>query len=196
MENEIKSLRKIEMPEEAKKRIIEKCKCETEVKTMKKIHRKPVMLAATLAVIACLGAVTALASTEKSQGFFKDILGWNNAVVGTAYENATDEIQVTAKSEGKKIIVESVFLKTDAPYPYIQMLSVESCVVKDADGNIINENISSQQVEITDGKAVMELYCDKILSEGCTLMIDAFRGCAKAEQDLVISGNWVCTVEG
>lgn len=196
MDREIKSLRKIKMPEETKRRIIEKCKYETEMKTMKKIHKKPIMLAATLAVIVCLGAVTAFASTDKVQGFFRDIFGWNGAVTGTAYENATDEIQVTAKAKEGKIIVEAVFLKNEAPYSFIQALAVESCCVKDAEGNIIGENISSKPAEITEGKVLMEIFCDGIPSYGCTVLIDAFRSSAKAEQDLVISGNWACAVEG
>ena len=39
--------------------------------------------------------VTTLAATGKLEGFFKDIKRWDGAIVGTSYEQATDEIDVS-----------------------------------------------------------------------------------------------------
>lgn len=49
-----------------------------------------------LVLCLCLTGVTALAATGKLQGFFSDITGWNGAVVGTSYEQATKELEVKA----------------------------------------------------------------------------------------------------
>lgn len=189
MEKELKSFRKIEMPEEMKKRIIEKCNIETEVITMKKINRKPMLLAASLAIIICLGAVTAFASSGRMQGFFSDVLRWDNAVVGTEYEDATDEISVTATAKDGKILVEAVFLETDnAPYLYIDLLGINACTLTDINGNVI-ETESVDKVEIIDGRAVIE-----IAGNAEKIVITEFVGGAKAEQDLVIAGVWECVV--
>ncbi len=195
MEKEIKSLRKIEMPEEMKKRLIEKCYNERQEKTVKKLYRKPTILAATLAVVICLGAVTAFASSEKLQGFFGDVFGWNGAVVGTVYENATDEIAVEAEVKDSVITVKAVLLqKEEAPYLYLDVLGVGSCKIIDSEGEVILEVASSQKVEVKDGKAVVELACEELLPGEYILVIDEFIGGAKAEQDLPIMGNWECAV--
>ena len=195
MEKEIKSLRKIEMPEEMKKRLIEKCYNERQEKTVKKLYRKPAILAATLAVVICLGAVTAFASSGKLEGFFGDVFGWNGAVVGTVYENATDEIAVEAEVKNSVITVKAVLLqKEEAPYLYLDVLGIGSCKVIDSEGEIILEGVSSRKVEVKDGKAVVELACEELLSGEYILVIDEFIGGAKAEQDLAVKGVWECTV--
>lgn len=195
MEKEIKSLRKIEMPEDIKKRIIEKCYNERQEKTVKKFYRKPALLAATLAVVLCLGAVTAFASSEKLQGFFSDVFGWNGAVTGTVYENATDEVEVNAILEDGVLTVEANLLKKDeAPYLYLDVLGIGDSKIIDSEGEIILEVASSQKVEVKDGKAVVELACEELLPGEYSLVIDEFIGGAKAEQDLPIMGTWECAV--
>lgn len=195
MEKEIKSLRKIEMPEDIKKRIIEKCYNERQEKTVKKLYRKPAILAATLAVVICLGAVTAFASSGKLEGFFSDVFGWNGAVTGTVYENATDEVEVNAILEDGVLTVEANLLKKDeAPYLYLDVLGIGDSKIIDSEGRVVVEDILSDKVEIKDGKALMELVCDGVAHGEYTVIIEEFIGGAKAEQDLPIMGTWECTV--
>lgn len=194
MEKEIKSLRKVEMPEEMKKRIIEKCYNERQEKTVKKFYRKPALLAATLAVVLCLSAVTAFASSEKLQGFFSDVFGWSGAVTGTIYENATDEIEVKATAENGVITVEAVLLENnEAPYLYIDTLSVSGCKIMDAEGDATVE-AASQKSEINDGVVMMRLDSEELIPGEYIVVIEEFIGSAKAEQDLPIKGSWKCNV--
>ena len=90
----VNKIKEIEMPKDMQQRIIEKCYIETEKKRMNKMFKKPMVAVASFAVCVCLMGVTALAATGKLEGYFRDIKRWDGAVIGTAYEQATDEVEL------------------------------------------------------------------------------------------------------
>ena len=76
----VNKIRKIEMPKDMQRRIIENCYMEMEKKRMNKMFKRPMVVAASFALCVCLTGVTALAATGKLEGFFKDVKRWDGAV--------------------------------------------------------------------------------------------------------------------
>ena len=111
-ENLKSAAQEITMPEEMKRRIAHNCK---QIETTMEEHnmnnrknnsffKKPVAVFAVLAVCLSL-SVTALAAAGTLKGFFRDITNWRGAVVGTSYEQATDEIVVNVTANGEELTV-------------------------------------------------------------------------------------------
>ncbi len=104
----------------------------------------------------CLTGASALAASGVLQGFFKDIFGWNRAVVGTEYEDASDEMEISAEYDDSMLTVTVKMANTDvAPYREIETLRIKSCSVVDDSGKTIIDNQNSDAVTITDGSAVI-----------------------------------------
>ena len=213
-------IKEIQMPLKMRERIIENCRnaeskkeradmknvnivnaeenksvANTSKKARKSTTKWTRFAAIAAAVTLCLGlgGVTALAASGKLEGFFADVTRWDGAVVGTTYEQATEEIEVSATVSGESLVVDAVFLKAgEAPYAYVDGFGVQKYQIVDAKGDVVVEGISSQTVEITDGKVSVALPLDKLESGSYTLIITEFVGTAKAEQDLPIKGYWVC----
>ena len=168
-------------------------------KTRKSSGRKWTRIATVAAAVAlCLGfgGVTAMAASGKLDGFFADVTRWDGAVVGTTYEQATEEIEVSASVSGDSLVVDAVLLKAgEAPYAYVEGFGVQKYQIVDAKGDVVVEGISSEAVEITDGKVSVELPLDEFESGNYTLIITEFVGTAKADQDLPIKGYWECKFE-
>ncbi len=153
-------------------------------------------VAAAVALCLGLGGITAMAASDKLEGFFADVTRWDGAVVGMTYEQATEEIEVSASVSGDSLVVDAVLLKAgEAPYAYIDGFGVQMYHIVDAKGDVIVEGISSEVVEIADGKICVELPLDELESGSYTLIITEFVGTAKAEQDLPIKGYWECKFE-
>lgn len=152
--------------------------------------------AAAVALCLGLGGVTVMAASGKLEGFFADVTRWDGAVVGTTYENATEEIEVSASVSGDSLIVDAVLLKADeAPYAYLDSLGVQAYSIEDAAGNVVAEGISYESGSITDGKVSVKLPLDELEGGNYKLIITEFTGAKKAEQDLPIKGYWVCEFE-
>jgi len=186
------------MPEDMKERIFINCIMEMEEDTMtknrtdKKIKRT-ITAAASLALILCLTGVTALAASGKLQGYFRDIVRFDGAVTGTAYEQATDEIHVKVTCENDKLmILAEVEDPTAAPYAFIDNLEISSYRIVDASGKEVISGASGECAELAEGKAVLEIPADALDNGNYRLIIEQIVGSAKAEQPLVISGEWVC----
>lgn len=123
----------ITMPEEVKRRIVRNCKTqilnsrkEIVMKTNKNntFIRKPA--AVFVAVALCLSlSVTALAATGVLQGFFQDITDYRGAVVGTSYEQATDEISMDVTVNGNELTALATFINPQmAPYSEAEKLGI------------------------------------------------------------------------
>ncbi len=168
-------------------------------KTRKSSTRKWTRIATVAAAVALclgLGGVTAMAASGKLEGFFADVTRWDGAVVGTTYEQATEEIEVSASVSGDSIVVDAVLLKAEkAPYAHVEGFGVQKYQIVDAKGDVVAEGISSEAVGITDGKVSVELPLDEFESGNYTLIITEFVGTAKADQDLPIKGYWECKFE-
>ncbi|MBQ7765291.1 MAG: hypothetical protein IJ397_00435 [Lachnospiraceae bacterium] len=153
-------------------------------------------VAAAVALCLGLGGITVMAGSDKLEGFFADVTRWDGAVVGTTYEQATEEITVNAAVSGDCLVVDAVLLKAEeAPYAYIEGFGVQKYHIADAKGDVVAEGISSETVAITDGKVSVALSLDELESGNYTLIITEFVGTAKADQDLPIKGYWECKFE-
>lgn len=202
----------IQMPAAMQARILENCRSaeleekekvfmaknisENEQNAAKRSGNKWTRFASVAAAIAlCLGfgGVTVMAANGKLEGFFADVTRWDGAVVGTTYEQATEEIEVSASVSNDSIIIDVTLLKAgEAPYMTFEQFGAPVYSIEDASGNVIVEGISSVAAEITDGKVVVELPADAMESGNYKLIITEFTGSSKADQPLPVKGYWVC----
>ncbi len=216
-------IKEIEMPLEMKERILKNCrnaqldkKESVDMKNTDKTNRETIntcennttgkkphnsrrkwsgiaTVAAAVALCLGLGSVTALAATGKLEGFFADVTRWDGAVVGTTYEQATEEIEVTAYAEEDILVVEAVLLKAnEAPYFVIENWGIGKYSIQDADGKVVAEGSTAALFEATDGKIKMEISMEEPEAGSYTLIITEFTGSSKADQDLPVKGYWEC----
>lgn len=198
-EKMVEAVKDIKMPQNMQERIINNCQKEVEVNymsknTTKSLFKRPMVAVAALALCFCLTGVTALAATGKLQGFFKDIIGWNGAVTGTSYEQATDEIEMSIVEVSDILTVELEMVNPDvAPYSVFDTFGIKEYKIMDADGDVIAENKETEMVEMTDGKVNVCIALDGVSSGEYKLVVKKLVGSAKADQPLEISGTWECT---
>lgn len=193
-----KTVNEIVMPEEMQERIIRKCYVEMEEKSMpdntsKKYFKKSIIVAASLMLCISLSGITALAATGKLQGFFKDITGWNGAVIGTTYEQATEEIELSVVEATDILVVEVTMLSPQTvPYNSFETFGVESYKVVDENGAVVAKGTTTELAEVIEGIAKVVIPLKDIPNGEYKLVVDKLVGHAKAEQPLVISGAWEC----
>ena len=197
-ENLKSAAKEITMPEEMKRRIAHNCKNQfvntMEEHTMKNrknnsFFKKPAVVFAALAV--CLSiSVTALAATGTLKGFFRDITNWQGAVIGTSYEQATDEIDVNVTANGDELTVLATFADPQIfPYREVEKLGIAAYCIVDTNGKAVSEGAAAS-AEVVNGRAVVSIQLDDLDSGSYRLIISAFVGEKKAEQPLNINGNW------
>ena len=187
-------IKEIEMPKDMQQRIIEKCYIETEKKSMNKMFKKPMVAVASFAFCVCLMGVTALAATGKLEGYFRDIKRWDGAVDGTAYEQATDEVELNIIEVSDKLVVEITMVKPkEAPYSFFEMFGIKDYKIVDANGNVIGENENLEMSVITDDKVFVNVPLENIGDGEYTLMVSELVGSAKADQPLGLTGTWECS---
>ena len=190
----------ITMPEEVKRRIVRNCKTqilnsrkEIVMKTNKNntFTRKPA--AVFVAVALCLSlSVTALAATGVLQGYFRDITNWQGAIVGTSYEQATDEIGMEVTVNGNELTVLATFaIPQEFPYRETEKLGIAGYQIIDANGNVVKEG-ATESTEVINGQASINIHLDDIDSGRYKLVVTAFVTEKKADQPLNISGAWEC----
>lgn len=129
------------------------------------------------------------------KGFFKDIMRFDGAVVGTEYANATNEIKITAlKIENENVLpLEIEFVDNNVfPFKSIEQLSVVKYKVVDKNSNEVcyEENLVEN---VENGKVIINLPLNKsnlIDGETYFLEIDNLKGLEKADAPLEITGNW------
>ena len=127
------------------------------------------------------------------QGYFKDITGWNGAVVGTAYEQATDEIEVSVLEVSDQLSIEVKFLEPEkSPYSSSEQMSIGSYKIVNAEGDTIVKDAASELAEVVDGKATIKLSLDQLPAGSYKLLISELISEKKADQPLTLSGNWKC----
>ena len=190
----------ITMPDDAKRRIVSRCKSqisqerkEIAMKTSRNhtFIRKP---AAALAVVAiCLSlAVTAVAASGTLKGFFRDITDYRGAVVGTAYQQATDEINVDAAVNGNELTILAVFADPKmAPYREAEKLGIAAYEILDASENTVMEG-TVESTKVANGQAALSISLEGLEHGSYKLVVTAFVSEKKADQPLTISGHWEC----
>lgn len=194
-----KTVRKIEMPDEMRERIIRNCQSmaacgEGEIAINKERPggwlKKPVSVAAVAALCLCF---TVAASAASHSGFFRDIVRWDGAVVGNSYENATDEIEVAAAAgEGGITVCAVMNYPATVPYSELETLGIESYKIIDSSGNVVVDGKRTELFELSGGKSKIKIPLENIGSGEYKLEIAAFVGAKKADQPLQINGKWEC----
>lgn len=199
-ENLKSAAQEITMPEEMKRRIAHNCK---QIETTMEEHnmnnrkntsffRKPVAVFAALAVCLSL-SVTALAATGVLQGFFRDITNHSGAIVGTSYEQATDEIDMDVTVDGDELTVLATFVDPNKfPYRESQLLGIADYRIMDAEGNVVQEGATDKFTPVANGQASIVLELNELATGSYKLIVTAFVSEKKADQPLNISGTWEC----
>ena len=199
-ENLKSAAKEITMPEEMKRRIAHNCK---QIETTMEEHnmnnrkntsffRKPVAVFAALAVCLSL-SVTALAATGVLQGFFRDITNHSGAIVGTSYEQATDEIDMDVTVDGDELTVLATFVDPNKfPYRESQLLGIADYRIMDAEGNVVQEGATDKFTPVANGQASIVLELNELATGSYKLIVTAFVSEKKADQPLNISGTWEC----
>ncbi len=149
--------------------------------------------AAAAAVAACVGisGISALAASDTLQGFFKDIFH-GGAVIGTAYEQASDEIELNITEVSRGLTVELIMSYPEkVPYSELEALDIGSYRIVGADGSIIAEG-STTSAELRNGCAAVRIPLDNVSGGDYSLIVSEMTGFRKADQPLSISGIWEC----
>lgn len=191
------AVEKIKMTDDAKQSIVRNCQTETVRERHNAGHnrnrfRKPVKLAAALAVCFCFAGTMANADQA---GFFQDIHNLAGAITGTSYEQASEEIEVCVEyTQGSDVLyVSAVFLKPDvAPYRELDTVSILEYEILDASGKLIAKGKGTEPAVVQNGGAVMEIPVAHIKPGDYVLEISSFTGEKKADQPLQINGFWMC----
>ena len=190
----------ITMLEEMKRRIAHNCK---QIETTMEEHnmnnrkntsffRKPAAVFVALAVCLSL-SVTALAATGVLQGFFRDITNHSGAIVGTSYEQATDEIDMDITVDGDELTVLATFVDPNKfPYRESQLLGIADYRIMDAEGNVVQEGATDKFTPVANGQASIVLELNELATGSYKLIVTAFVSEKKADQPLNINGNWEC----
>ncbi len=184
---------------------IEQAKHEMEDHTMKRFPKK--IAAAAVALVLCGAVLTGgIAATANSDsGFFVDLFR-GTAVVGTEYQNATAEVDISLEQavlvrDGTVHLTVSVAWE-DAekmPYLFLEEIAMGDFAIVDGNGKevvaVTNSDGSGTAVVLCDGMAEFDLpVSDDLLSRGeqYTLRVKSIYGLSKADAPLKISGSWVC----
>lgn len=184
----------ITMPDDMKCRIVRNCKQRIGEKgketTMKNIHfRKSAAVFAAVAICLSL-TVAAMAAPDTLKGFFRDITDWRGAVVGTSYEQATDEISMSVAVNGEELTVLATFVDPQiAPYKYVEWLGIAEYKIVNEKGKSVEKG-TAESAEILNGQAVIKVPLDGIDGGNYKLVVTAFVAEAKAEQPLQLHGHW------
>lgn len=190
----------ITMPNEMKCRIVRNCKTiisksgkDIAMKTNRNntFFRKPSVAFA--AAVLCISlSVTAAAASGVLKGYFRDIKNWNGAIVGTSYEQATDEINLSVTVNGNELTVLATFsVQQKFPYREAQKLGIAEYSIVDAEGKVVKEG-AAECAEVVNGQAAVRIALDDIDSGSYKLIVTAFVSEKKADQPLNINGNWEC----
>ena len=192
MEELKNALMQIEMPHDMKERIRKNCLSElsneAEENHMKKrkTTKRTFFIAAVL--VLCLPVIGMAVSNT---GMFRDVKTIFGTVTGTEYENATEEITLSAVTEDVTLRLEATFVAPDTPpYRECEQFAIGSYLILDKTGNIVLKDKETQPEVITDGKVVFDLPFEELEKGTYTMMIDSFIGSKKADQPLPIYGNW------
>lgn len=192
-------IKKIELSEKAKQRILRNCRekieAEQENYNMKKNKftnmKKPLVAAAALAVCLGLTGITVMATTEK--GFFKDIKRFDGAITGQTYHNATDEVLVYAAVEEDVLEVTVEMVKIEiVPYREIEVLELKKYRVYDGNGTVVMEDVVPENAVMENNQIKFEIPAEELEEGTYKLELDVLSGSKKADQDLLIYGGWEC----
>lgn len=183
-------------------------KAEREMKkNQKKTWIRRVSAAAAVFVV-CLLIFNNNVVADMVKGFFKDIVRFDGAITGTAYEVGMDEIEIRCQEVIRRendlnVILEVQIANPDqAPFPYIDSIQVGDLKISDSDGNKIEEmkfEADAAKAFIFNGEKVfieLNLRTDNYESENAYILdISTLYGHSKADAPLEIQGEWKVLIE-
>jgi len=191
----------IKLPSDAKYRIIQNCKKEI-IRNMEEpivkhnlsFFRKPA--AVLTALVLCLSlSVTALAGGPL-KGFFRDITDYRGAIVGTSYEQATEEITLSAAASEDTLSATVTFVNPHAfPYRETQQLRIAAYQIFDAEGHLVTEGTHTDASNVIAGQATIAIPLSGMESGSYKLLVTTFTSEKKADQPLNLNGTWECVFE-
>ena len=145
--------------------------------------------AAALAVAVC--GVAGFAAIKG--GYFSDEKNFLGAVTGTRYEQASEEISVTAQTNGSYVDICIELLNiSEAPYCYTETLAIGEYTLTDESGATIDIDLAEIQAAPADGMAVISVPVSSLNDGSYSLEITQLLGCSKADAPLKINGKWEC----
>ncbi len=139
----------------------------------------------------------AVQKPDSVDGHFKDVTAWNGSVIGTTYENATDEILFTLEAmEAAEATVSMTVRFADLqklPYSIIEELSIPKYTILDQSGTVVAEGSADYcAVDREQGETVFEIPLTDLEKGDYRIKMEALEGKKKAEQPILISGTWEC----
>lgn len=139
------------------------------------------------AVVACISAGTYIAV---GKGFFRDKSTITGTVIGQAYENATDEIEVASNySDGILHITLNLLKSNTVPYSVLDEIKPYDCTITNlSDGT--TEDIQFDYAVVNENNVDIAVNFDATEDTEYKLEIRSFLGSKKADQPLEINGKW------
>lgn len=155
--------------------------------------KKKLSVSFVLSMAAVLLSVTALAATGILKGFFQDVTSKQGTVIGTSYEQATDEISMSVTVNGDELIALVTFASPQmTPYIEAEKLGIAMYQIVDINGTIVKEG-AAESAEIIAGQATVNIQLEYIDSGSYKLVVTSFAAEKKADQPLKLNGNWECS---
>ncbi len=134
---------------------------------------------------------------DSTDAHFEDVTAWNGSVIGTTYENATDEILFTLEAmEAEEATISMTARFQDLqklPYSAIEELSIPKYTILDQSGAVVAEgSVDYRAVDREQGEAVFEISLADLEKGDYRIKMETLEGKKKAEQPILISGTWEC----
>lgn len=186
---------KIVMPEDMKIRIIANCKLrisqtrKDSIMKKNKMFKRPAAVFAAMAICLSL-SVSAMAASGMLKGFFQDVKRPDGAIVGTTYEQATDEIALKVNVDGDTLIAVASF--TDKAPFIAEEMGIGDYQIVDGSGKVVKDGSYTEHAKIIDGKAEIIINLSDIDDGSYKLVVNSFVAYSKADQPLPVSGDWTC----
>ena len=92
----------------------------------------------------------------------------------------------------EKIMDTLMELPDKAPYTMFEQVGIHTAKIVDVNGKAIEKDITSELAEVQDGKVIIRISFGNVPSESYKLQISELVGSAKADQPLVLHGDWEC----
>ncbi len=134
-------------------------------------------------------------ASERLEGHFEDVYRWDGAVVGTRYEEASEEIEIRANKASDNILVELTMCDPGKfPYRGITLYGLENYKIVDEKNSVIIDGATTELGAYSDGKASLQIPLDALKGGNYKLLISEIVATDSAEDPnpLIIAGEWAC----
>ncbi len=153
---------------------------------------RPGMGALAAAAVLCL-CFTLGAAAAVREGYFKNIVSLFGAVTGTQYEQATEELGISAIYRDHTVLVDVTMLYPDKfPYREAEELGLDSYRILDGAGKVVLKGSPTELFEVTGNHAEAEIPLENLAPGVYRLEVTSLVFGAKADQPLCVSGGWEC----